>query len=91
VAAGSVLLIVAVASWVGCAWSNPDAARAPAPAMTEPGLVEDRYATWVRRNTPMGRWAQPEEMVGPVVFLASPASSFVTGQVLVADGGWTVK
>jgi NAD(P)-dependent dehydrogenase (short-subunit alcohol dehydrogenase family) len=60
-------------------------------AMTDPGLVDDQYAAWVRRNTPMGRWAQPEEMVGPVVFLASPASSFVTGQVLVADGGWTAK
>jgi NAD(P)-dependent dehydrogenase (short-subunit alcohol dehydrogenase family) len=62
-----------------------------ATAMTEPGLVDDRYAAWVRRNTPMGRWAQPEEMVGPVAFLASPASSFMTGQVLVVDGGWTAK
>lgn len=60
-------------------------------AMTEPGLVDDHYSTWVRRNTPMGRWAQPEEMTGPVVFLASPASAFMTGQVLVVDGGWTAK
>lgn len=61
-------------------------------AMTEPGLVDDdRYATFVRRNTPMRRWAQPTEMVGPVVFLASPAASFMTGQVLAVDGGWTAK
>lgn len=60
-------------------------------AMTDPGLVDDQYAAWVRKNTPMGRWAQPEEMVGPVVFLASPAASFVTGQLLVADGGWTAR
>jgi NAD(P)-dependent dehydrogenase (short-subunit alcohol dehydrogenase family) len=60
-------------------------------SMTEPGLVDDGYSRWVRRNTPMGRWAQPEEMTGPVVFLASPASGFMTGQVLVVDGGWTAK
>lgn len=61
-------------------------------AMTEPGLIDDdRYATFVRRNTPMGRWAQPTEMVGPVVFLASPAASFMTGQMLTVDGGWTAK
>jgi NAD(P)-dependent dehydrogenase (short-subunit alcohol dehydrogenase family) len=37
----------------------------------------------------MGRWAQPEDLVGPVLFFASPASDYVTGQVLFVDGGLT--
>lgn len=40
-------------------------------------------------RVPMGRMAEAQEMVGPMLFLASGAASYVTGQVLAADGGWT--
>jgi NAD(P)-dependent dehydrogenase (short-subunit alcohol dehydrogenase family) len=40
-------------------------------------------------SIPLGRWAKPEDIAGPVVFLCSPAAAFITGSVLVVDGGQT--
>jgi NAD(P)-dependent dehydrogenase (short-subunit alcohol dehydrogenase family) len=44
---------------------------------------------FINERTPMGRWGQPEELEGTVVFLASKASDFITGQTIFVDGGWT--
>jgi NAD(P)-dependent dehydrogenase (short-subunit alcohol dehydrogenase family) len=57
-----------------------------------PDLEADQAAAdYIRNDVPMGRWSQPEEYAGPTIFLASKASGYVTGQVLVVDGGVTVK
>lgn len=57
--------------------------------MTEGGMGDvDRNRIWTE-NTPMGRYARPEEMATCALFLASDAASYVTGATLVADGGYT--
>ena len=53
-------------------------------------LQEDReFDAWLTARVPAGRWGVPAELAGAVVFLASPASDFVNGQVLYVDGGLT--
>jgi NAD(P)-dependent dehydrogenase (short-subunit alcohol dehydrogenase family) len=45
---------------------------------------------FINERTPMGRWGYPPELEGIVIFLASPASDFITGQTIYIDGGWTI-
>lgn len=65
-----------------------------------PGLVETRFSSALVSNedivarvvgrTPLARYAQPDEIAGAALFLASDAASFTTGHTLVVDGGWTI-
>lgn len=51
---------------------------------------DPKHVTAVNTRTPMGRWGQPEDIAGPVLFLASPAAAFMTGTTLAVDGGYSV-
>jgi 2-deoxy-D-gluconate 3-dehydrogenase len=45
----------------------------------------------ILERIPAGRWGEPQDIAGAAVFLASPASDYVTGEVLVVDGGWMAR
>lgn len=59
--------------------------------MTQSPRDEPEFDGWVKLRTPAGRWGDPRELIGPAVFLCSEASSFVNGQILYVDGGWTAN
>lgn len=54
--------------------------------LIQPGMP---YGEAGLRKTPLGRFGEPEDVAWPVVFLCSPAASYITGQTLMVDGGWT--
>jgi NAD(P)-dependent dehydrogenase (short-subunit alcohol dehydrogenase family) len=66
---------------------------APGPFLTDlPGsILSDEEKKVFAHRTALGRWAQPRELAGPALLLASDAGSYITGTVLVVDGGSLVK
>jgi len=89
--AGIVQMVRALAAELG---SNGVRVNAIAPGVVETPLtrpIKDRpdwYSAYAAKSV-FNRWASADEMVGPVIYLASDASSYVTGSVLFVDGGWT--
>ena len=89
--AGTLQMIRAAAAEWG---PNGVRANAVAPGVVETPLtkqIKDQPAWYdaYAQKSALGRWSQPSELVGAVVFLASDAASFVTGSLLYVDGGWT--
>jgi NAD(P)-dependent dehydrogenase (short-subunit alcohol dehydrogenase family) len=89
--AGLVQLVRTAAAELGPAGVRVNAV---APGVVETSLTRqitadpEWYAAYAAKSA-LGRWAKPHELAGAVVYLASDASSFVTGSVLLVDGGWT--
>lgn len=83
---------------LGCEWGRKGVrVNALAPGwfpseMTQADMFDDEGgAAFVARNAPMGRPGQPDELDGALLYLAGPASTYVTGQILAIDGGWTAR
>ena len=58
--------------------------------LTQPLLSDPARSDPIVARTPLGRWGTPEDVAGPVLFLASPAAQFVTGVILPVDGGYLI-
>ena len=66
-------------------------AISPGPFPNNSVQKNSHFIKTLSKNVPLGRIGKPEELLGPVLFLLSSASSYITGQNIIVDGGWTVK
>lgn len=56
--------------------------------MTEPFFQDREHCKWINERIPIGRVGTEEDLAGTVIFLASKASDYITGQTIIVDGGW---
>src|SRR5690606_8438308 len=59
--------------------------------LTEKNLSDPEFRAWVLSKIKLGRLGRVEDIMGPVVFLASDAAALITGAALLVDGGWTAE
>ena len=59
--------------------------------MTEKSYRNKKKYAVRKANTMLGRWGETSDLLGPCIFLASDASSYITGQDIYVDGGWTAN
>lgn len=89
--------LVGLTRELACQWASGGVrvnALAPgyfATDLTAAMIDADSGRSWIERNTPMRRVGAEDELDGALLFLSSDASSYVTGQTLAVDGGWTAR
>ena len=88
--------VVQLTKTLAVAWAkenirvNAIAAGSVPTSMTATYADNPYWAKVVSDKTPLGRWATPQEMAEPIMFLCSPSASYITGHTLVVDGGYSV-
>lgn len=88
--------VIALTRSLAAEWAPRIRVNAVAPGVTRTAMIDAIERDPAARRSfeeriPLGRFAEPEEIASAIVFLASPASSYLTGHILVADGGYTIS